>query len=152
MDSRVESETVLGIDHEEMASQAHHQAESGFFECLPPEIRRMIYVEFWKLSGPLKRHIVLQPRITPTYRENRISSSPCVLEDQNGPDHRYAEYKASALLEAAGTGDWRKDWIRRIDSNWSLHWKCEERRAKQLRRPQPGWSPFMNVLLTCRLM
>lgn len=152
MESRLNTSAASGLDHEHMALQADQQAKSAFFERLPAEIRRMIYVEFWKLSGSLKRHIVVQPQITSTYMENHISSSSCVLEDQNGPDSRYEAYKASALLEAAGTGDWRRDWIRRIDSNWSLHWKCEERRARQLRRPQASWSPFLNVLSTCRLM
>lgn len=141
-------------DCERMADRADDQLDSAFFQRLPLEIRRMIYVEFWHLESPyLKLHIVNQSQITSRYMEWRKSSSRCLVEDQNGPDDRFEQFKASmSRVTTRADLERKRDWIRRIDSLWSLHWMCEEVHNRSLGRAEPGWSPFLPVLLTCRQM
>ncbi len=135
-----------------LAATADPQLLSPFFSVLPPEIRRMIYVECWRHNllhsdareqtgeRTLKYHI--------EQRRSRLSArythSPCVVSDQTSHDLRIER------LDSLGQENPESDtWLRRIESRWAVHWPCEEiyRNASHRQR-----STFMSTLLACKLM
>lgn len=135
--------------HSTLAATASPQPSSPFFSALPPEVRRMIYLEVWRHSRvhreareqtaarTLKYHIVRRP-------SGHFAHSPCVVSDQNVHDARMERLHASAQ------SNFNTDtWARRVDSDWAVHWPCEEVYKSASRRRR---SPFMAALLTCRLM
>lgn len=78
------------------------------FALVPLEVRQAIFA----LLNPHAVHILLQ-------QDGRIRVSTCV---ENAGD--------SDLIgnERQVTGDWRTDkiWVRRLNSSWGPHWKCQE--------------------------
>lgn len=137
-----------------LAATADPQLSSPFFSVLPPEVRRMIYVEVWRHNrrhkdedarepsgeGTLKYHIINQKSGTSA----RFTHSPCVVADQNGHDIRME------MLDSSGQQNLDTDtWTRRIETDWAVHWPCEEIYKNASRRRR---SPFMSTLLTCKLM
>jgi hypothetical protein len=133
-----------------LAATADPQLLSPFLSVLPPEVRRMIYAEVWRhnqlhsdardQTGQrcLKQHIVKQ-------KAGGYTHSPCVVSDQTAPDFR------SRRLAVFPQPCLRSDiWTDRIESDWAVHWPCEEMYKKHASRRRR--STFMAALLTCKLM
>lgn len=133
-----------------LAATADPQLPSPFFSALPPEVRRMIYVEVWRHNwrhndahddtgeSSLKQHIIKQ-------ESGGYTHSPCVVSDQTAPDRR-----PQRLATHPPPGELSDIWYDRIESDWAVHWPCEELYKKHASRRRP--STFMAPLLTCRLM
>lgn len=127
------------------AATADAQEPSAFFSALPLEIRQMIYVEFWRLTG-LKQHVFSRVPIA-----GRLTHSPCIT-DPRAPDARHEKSQNSG-------GESSAVWERRFRTDWCVHWACEE-----LDRPEvvpsnvaptprgPPWSPFLPAMQTCKRM
>lgn len=145
MEEQAESSTLPGC----LAGAADPQLSSPFFSVLPPEVRRMIYTEVWRHNQShsdvrdhtgekgLKQHIV-------ELQYGGHTHSPCVVSDQTAPDTR-SQGLAASQQQTPPT----EIWINRIESAWGIHWPCEE---LYRRRTSRQWSPFLAVLLTCRLV
>lgn len=133
------------------AATADGQVASAFFNVLPPEVRRMIYVEFWRLSG-LKQHILRRST------DGSYARSSCLVADQNAADGRFPRFQACSEPPYSNGLQSIDLWAKRIESDWAVHWECEELRETKLRGlkrgtlQEPLWSPFMPALLTCKLM
>ncbi|KAK3352599.1 hypothetical protein B0T25DRAFT_567878 [Lasiosphaeria hispida] len=153
-------------DRDAFITTADPQCDSLFFS-LPPEIRKLIYVEFWRVSG-LRQHIVsinpkdpVLPRTQPIpydsephprdsdmhfegYIPPRVwAHVPCVT-DPGKQDERYTKF-----TEAANGTQAKKVWASRLRSEWCGHWACEEPLAAQLLLPS---ATFLPVLLTSKRM
>ncbi|OIW28268.1 hypothetical protein CONLIGDRAFT_632525 [Coniochaeta ligniaria NRRL 30616] len=151
MEQRVEDSALAT----RLAATANPQLSSSFFSVLPAEIRRMIYVEYWRHNclyedagehtstgdSTHKYHIINKVRFGSTVR---YTHSPCVVSDQNSHDFRMGR-----LDLARGQDSEVHTWARRIETDWAVHWPCEELYKNTTRRPQ---STFMPALLTCKLM
>jgi len=132
-------------NREAFAATADVQEPSAFFSALPLEIRQMIYIEFWRLTG-LKQHVFSRIPIT-----GLLTHSPCIT-DPRAPDPRHEESQN-------GVGEGSAVWERRFRTGWCVHWACEEldrpevvpsnAAATPRRRP---WSPFLPVMQTCKRM
>jgi hypothetical protein len=138
-----------------LAATADPQRSSPFFSALPAEVRRMIYAEVWchnqrhDDAGPqtgqrfLKQHIVKR-------EAGAYTHSPCVVSDQTVPDFR-SERLALAIFPQPVCP--RNDlWTDRIESDWAVHWPCEEMYNKKHASRRRQRSTFMATLLTCKLM
>jgi hypothetical protein len=131
-----------------LAATANPQLTASFFSMLPLEVRRMIYVEYWRSSLPhLKLHIIRDKS------GRRFVHSPCYLPDQNGVDIRIASFNACSAAHQSDQDDSNPEmlniWASRIQADWALHWKCESSWIKRARRPRRS---FLPVLLSCKLM
>ncbi|KAK0715269.1 hypothetical protein B0H67DRAFT_645041 [Lasiosphaeris hirsuta] len=161
-------------DRDVFIATADPQSDSLFFS-LPPEIRRAIYAEFWRVSG-LRQHIVSvndrdpvlprepaiphdsepHPQDSDMYFRGYIppriwAHVPC----RTGPgehDERYAKFNAATHHRE------KREWASRLRSEWCGHWACEESRAAQLLAsgfPRLSHRPdltFLPVLLTSKRM
>lgn len=144
-------------DRTAFAAAADAQEPCAFFSTLPLEIRQMIYVEFWRGIGSgagLVQHVLtrvvppdaLQPR-------GPLGHAPCIS------DHRALDERHEALKATAADSTDRLAWIRRVKTDWCMHWPCEELDDPRIvpadmapppRAPQ--WSPFLPAMLTCKRM
>lgn len=116
---------------------ADHQGSSPFFTKLPFEVRRLIYVEVCRASG-LKHHITTSfLRQKGQFRRVRCICDPSTVDD------RYTRFRASTNSEEA------QKWTKRLQSDWNVHWACEEAWEEAPEKmPQPYWP----VLLACKRM
>jgi hypothetical protein len=124
-------------DRTVFAATADSQIDSPFFTLLPPEIRQLIYVEFWRNDGPgsLRQHI--------TWKKGCLTRVPCVT-DPLAKDVRYTEFNNSDP-----GSDERSAWLCRLLTSWALHWACEEAHLARTTVPK---SSFLPVLLSCKRM
>ena len=120
---------------EALSSSADEQTSALFFTMLPLEVRNLIYTEFWRTSG-LRQHITSQ---SDSRSSRGIIHTPCLINPTT-PDDRYANYVANKSRDVTSK------WQRRLKSDWTIHWLCEETRWDSRGR----WSPFLPVLLTCK--
>lgn len=128
-----------------LTTTADPQASSTLFTVLPPEVRRMIFAEVWRHNwhhidfqaegNAFKQHIIKN-------KSGRYVHSPCVVADQNGRDLRSERLRAAQSIR-------RDVWIDRIESEWAVHWPCEELYKRPSGRQGPS---FMSTLLTCKQM
>ncbi|KAK7754933.1 hypothetical protein SLS62_003017 [Diatrype stigma] len=114
------------------------QAASPFFNCLPLELRHMVWAALWSsycdggggCSGSLGHTHIYTPD------NRRLSFSPCCIYD---PGHDDTQEKDdlelledaidTLLLRERGGLDVREEkrvWGRRMRSDWGGHWRCEE--------------------------
>jgi hypothetical protein len=136
---------VLGLPNRlAFAATADPQVLSNFFSVLPLEVRQMIYIEFWRLSG-LRQHIFA--RKNSPYKTH----APCIIA-QDQEDIRYDRFRAAKGGEIAM-------WETRLKSDWCFHWECEELDKSTIKHSSndPGgvretWSPFLPSLLACKRM
>jgi hypothetical protein len=128
---------VVSPDHAAFAATANGQINSPFFTLLPPEIRQLIYIEFWRNDRPgsLRQHI--------TWKNGLVIRVPCIT-DPLAKDVRYTRLKNSVL-----GSDERSVWSHRLSTKWALHWTCEEAHLARTTAPK---SSFLPVLLSCKRM
>ena len=143
-------ETPEAPTRQTLAATANRQLSSPFFSLLPPEVRRMIYAQLW-------RHHRLHPDARDQTEERCLkyhiikhesgdgyTHTPCVISDQTAPDlrmQRLAAFPSNSQV-----------WAERIESDWAIHWPCEEVRKRHATHHRPSRSSFMSTLLTCKLM
>jgi len=125
---------------ETIASSADAQASFLFFRLLL-ELRQQIHEELWRQSG-LARHI---SSVYAGYVGSR-----CVV-DHEAPDDRQQDFWGD-------TSD--PQWVRRLQSAWYNHWRCEEWLAAEISKEATHGqnhndtrrSAFLPMLLSCRRM
>ncbi len=118
----------------EISRTADAQLSSTFFGKLPAELRIMIYIEFWRLSG-LHQHVGIREYVG---NDRAPSHMPCTVGAEYN-DVRIEHFQRADPAEA-------DMWWRRLKSGWAVHWECEE-------LAESGgveWSPFLSVLLACK--
>ncbi|KAK0643383.1 hypothetical protein B0T16DRAFT_333823 [Cercophora newfieldiana] len=128
---------TISPDRDAFAATANSQIDSPFFARLPPEIRELIYIEFWRNDGvgSLRQHIL--------WRDGRPTRVPCVT-DPLAKDIRFTKFNN------ADPGSYeRSAWHHRLTTSWSLHWACEEAHLARVDIPK---SSFLPVLLSCKRM
>ena len=127
-----------------LSASADAQPVSRLFSNIPAEIREMIYVELWRSAG-LSQHIIYRR----TLRD--MTHTPCLVDQVRDQDVRYARLMSSA-------GPSKQPWEARLQSEWCLHWQCQEnsdaaKRAAGRDGTQLAWkTPFLAALLTCKRM
>jgi len=105
---------------------ADPQRESTFFSRLPLEIREIIYMKCWLVSG-FRHHVFL------SRRGGSLAHSPCVLKPGQS-DERNAELQRLMSCQGQNRRGSRsrsslvvdKQWASRFSSPWHEHWPCEE--------------------------
>jgi hypothetical protein len=131
-----------------LGASARAQEDALFFSMLPLEIRKLIYIEFWRLSA-LRQHVLMTGLDSTPMRLGSSSAnivhrhSPCLI-DEHESDTRYANFLATKDDPSEGI-----KWLRRLKSDWARHWSCQEARNKAQSSKQ-SWTPFINVFLTCK--
>ncbi|KAI0880567.1 uncharacterized protein GGS22DRAFT_83092 [Annulohypoxylon maeteangense] len=144
---------VTPPDTARMRETANPQSGSILFGGLPLEIRDMIYVECWKVSG-LNQHIFI--------RAGRLTHWPCALssdEVDERPDELQRMLEAQETQRRSRTRSLKLDdkWTRRFSSPWHNHWRCEEEMEMMTNErtgldhlPRPNRTLFLPILLACK--
>lgn len=102
---------------------------SPFFAA-PLEIRQHIYRMIWGAET----HLFLD--------EGQLNIMPCQGEDDVSWRRPHSETKFN---------DSR--WIRRVDSDWGCHWKCEEAYLDGIEQPSRACHmPLLPILLSSKMM
>ncbi len=126
------------------ADTADPQLASPLFSLLPPELRSLIYIEFWRLSS-LRQHIVVNlvpDEQHPGAVKKHWVHVPCIT-DPTVKDVRFGNF-----LDTAPSSTERDAWGDRLKSDWCWHWACEEHGT--LASPtKPG---LLNPLMACKRM
>ena len=119
------------------------QLDSSFFGMLPPEIREMIYSEFWTVSG-LRQHVFTS--------DGGLTHCPCLLtagKDDDKSDE-FEEVWQNRRRSRTGSIVVDEKWASRFSSSWNDHWICEEEMLSDTtRNPR---TLFLPALLTCKRM
>ncbi|KAL1841324.1 hypothetical protein VTJ49DRAFT_7161 [Mycothermus thermophilus] len=105
------------IDMAALQLSANPQLASPFFTSFPAEIRNRIYLEIWKLAS-IRQHIVRTDPSEPG--PTRWGHLPCITT-LDVEDMRMDLYMAVDRNDLD-----RRLWVRRLKSQWCLHWPCEE--------------------------
>ncbi|EKJ68805.1 hypothetical protein FPSE_11022 [Fusarium pseudograminearum CS3096] len=84
----------------------------------------------------LSQHLIL--------RDGRFLRMKCVT-DVTAPDERQAKCERTGCDEI-----WDPELWRQLESNWGIHWKCEELHQSHQQKDGSRWSPFLAMMLTCR--
>ncbi|KAK3389633.1 hypothetical protein B0H63DRAFT_464082 [Podospora didyma] len=121
--------------YDRLAATANPQPLSPLFSTLPAEIRQLIYIEFWRLSGSDMRQHIFKRSTRPEIQDSEgrwgdLTPPPglwthvaCVT-DPRKPDVRYSNFQAvSTAIEHRQEAAL---WASRLRSEWCIHWPCEE--------------------------
>lgn len=143
----------MTIDTSSFHASADPQSSSLLFAILPPEIRDLVYAEFWKFSSSrlhiakrqVRREIPPDQDAEDTWEE--WLHVPCII-DPRVEEARWGEAKG-----------------RQSRSEWCMHWACREQFSPRKTiplpggdgkaaesRPIPGQTGFLNLLTTCKRM
>jgi hypothetical protein len=126
-------------DQLRIQSTSSAQTMSPLFR-LPAEIREAIYLALWRSAG-LSQHILVH--------HGGYTHAQCVT-DHEAPDERQEELQRLWGAELESWTTVRSElWVRRLDSQWCNHWKCEEKAAS---RKISTRDPFLTMLLVCKRM
>lgn len=121
------------------------QLQSTFFRSLPREIRDMIYVQFWEVSGS-HQHVF--------EHQGSVSHFPCIMEgDQEDTRnkefediwHRQQSHCPKSVVRDA-------KWAKRMSSTWHEHWRCEEAILAAEGTGNKTRTLFLPTLLACKQM
>lgn len=154
------------------------QTQSAFITCLPAEIRNAIYLELWRSAG-LRQHIVWHGEGGDDGRhfcrwrceaEFEVDDELQRLGESARRRHNVSLGARMAKLPDPET----IALCRRLQSPWMNHWACGERaerehgldavrgfttseircwkKSKGAGERGPSWSPYLPMLLSCRLM
>ncbi|KAK8105789.1 hypothetical protein PG999_009148 [Apiospora kogelbergensis] len=129
-----------------MSADLQHQ--STFFGGLPREIRDMIYLAMWDVSGT-HQHVFEH-----SDGGGNVTHFPCILaageEDSRNDEFEMLWRQQQAHRPRSLVKD--PVWARRMSSTWHEHWKCEEAMmASREQGTRPG-TLFLPSLLTCKRM
>jgi hypothetical protein len=100
---------------DQAVNHVNPQLDSPFFTVLPAEIRNQIYAEVFQLT---RLHILPVPSFS--FRDKWIFR-PCLITP-DAPDIRSEQYEKHHTAKTPERGLW----VRRLKSEWCLHWPCEE--------------------------
>ena len=153
----------------------HLQPQSSLLTKLPRELLDLIYVELWRSHG-LRQHILWHGK----WRNKHFCHWPCTSEfDMKDKSQSDIEQLRSQLGVALGhdikhtNHALARPYCRRLQSPWMNHWSCGERAAAtygvdsirgfstgmctcpQVDKHQKSgssWSPYLPLLLSCKLM
>lgn len=152
------------------------QLQSAFVARLPTEVRDAIYLELWRSVG-LHQHIVWHGK----EEDRHFCSWPCTtefeVEDrlQQKVEESYTRLGVPIGQDLRNTRDPEAAvYCRRLQSPWMNHWACGERAYQEHRidavwgfstdglicwkknrwdtQPMPPRSPYLPMLLSCKLM
>ncbi|KAM0203342.1 hypothetical protein ACHAQI_010403 [Fusarium lateritium] len=117
-------------DPEAIAQRADQQSLSPLVQ-LPSEIKELIFQELWRDEG-LAQHLIL--------RRGRVVGMTCVT-DIAAPD------ELQGMCEATGSKIIRDPVLmKRFQSSWGVHWKCEELYQSGVQKEGNQWTPFLPML------
>lgn len=132
------------------------QCSSAFFTCLPPEIRRMIYIEVWRASDDtMKLHIhggSDGPRLDHT--PCRCSAAESRLDDED--PMRMDSWPGWRGRNQPPRWFWHA-WGLRL--RWGAHWRCQADAMLAWKTREDGTcvdvrslrrGSYMDVFLTCK--
>ncbi|KAH8693474.1 hypothetical protein GQ44DRAFT_765179 [Phaeosphaeriaceae sp. PMI808] len=164
-----------------MASKTHPQQQSSLLTRLPREILDKIYLEVWRAYG-LRQHILFHGKGPLGKDKHFCRWKCCTEFRVNDPlqaDVEQLRAKLNVLLGSDIQGTQPPEigvYCRRLMSPWMDHWLCGERamqehgmeaissyttsdkcwRTWRDNRPDashtPDWSPYLPMLLTCKLV
>lgn len=146
------------------------QSQSAFITRLPPEIRDAIYLELWRSCG-LRQHIVWHGE----GGDRHFCRWPCTTRyDVDDELQRGSEGLRRRLGVPLGQDIRAAACSRRLQSPWMNHWACGERAEQEHgleairgfttseidcwkkdpvdKQHVPSRSPYLPLLLSCRLM
>ncbi len=155
---------------DEMRATAHHQDLSPFFNRLPLELRRKIYLEVWRAYLKPRRlsasHAGTDLRLhlyTPSSASTRLMHTRCTLHPDDPAQEDsfvtrpwpFDNYGTNP--PAAPPGWFFEAWVLRL--NWGKHWKCQHAVQKRW-DPLAGdgshsggeRAPFLPLFLACKTM
>ncbi|WDK12752.1 hypothetical protein CGRA01v4_04033 [Colletotrichum graminicola] len=138
----VDGEAIHEDSKDDTPTQPLHQFH--YFSQLPPEIRELIYREFWAVAG-VKRHMFLH--------EHKTTYSPCIT-DHTAPDER--QIGVAKAFEESGSDakvQLHPEWYKRMTSKWCNHWRCERlwedvRDGRKIDAHKT--QSYMSLLLSCK--
>lgn len=129
----------------DLSSAMASQLQSDLFSRIPREIRDMIYVQLWEVSGP-RQHVF--------EHEAGLTHWPCLLNDEE-EDTRNKNFEA-LWHEQQGKHPQsmvhHATWARRMSSTWHEHWRCEEAMIDAKAEGKKTQALFLPSLLTCKRM
>ncbi|SPO03136.1 uncharacterized protein DNG_05818 [Cephalotrichum gorgonifer] len=152
------------------------QLQSAFITRLPTEVRDAIYLELWRSNG-LRQHILWHG----LWQDNHLCSWPCTtkyeVDDRLQRDIEELRRRMNVPLGERMRKSQDPEtatYVRRLQSPWINHWACGERAEQEhglgavdgfttsdivcWRRSRvngqhvPPRSPYLPMLLTCKLM
>ncbi|KAK8051499.1 hypothetical protein PG993_002884 [Apiospora rasikravindrae] len=129
-----------------MSADLQHQ--SVFFGKLPREIRDMVYLAMWDVSGT-QQHIFEHEE-----GSGHVTHFPCILAtgEQDSRNHEFEKlwHRQQACRPRSLVED--PVWARRMSSTWNEHWRCEEAMLANREKGNKSSTLFLPSLLTCRRM
>ncbi|KAK8011149.1 hypothetical protein PG990_010114 [Apiospora arundinis] len=132
----------------DFTTSADLQHQSTFFGRLPREIRDMVYLAMWDVSGT-HQHVF-------EYAEGcgEVTHFPCILatgeEDSRNDEFEKLWRQQQARRPRSLVED--PVWARRMSSTWHEHWKCEEAMLASREEGRKPGTLFLPSLLTCKRM
>ncbi len=128
------------------ADTADPQLASPLFTLLPPEIRSLIYIEFWRLCS-FRQHIIgnlVPDEGHPGAVKSQWVRVPCIT-DATVKDVRFSKF-----LDTAPSSAERDVWGTRLKSEWCWHWACQEHSEDAVSSPtKPG---LLSLVMACKRM
>jgi hypothetical protein len=162
-----------------MASEIQPQLQSSLLTRLPREILDKIYLELWRSYG-LRQHILFHGRDKGLHFCRWECCTEYQVDDPLQADIEKLRVQLNVPLGMDIRGDQPSEirtYCRRLMSPWTNHWPCGERATQEHGieaisgyatsgtscwktwrddRPYdlhvPSWSPYIPMLLTCRLV
>ncbi|KAK8080061.1 hypothetical protein PG997_007879 [Apiospora hydei] len=129
-----------------MSADLQHQ--SVFFGKLPREIRDMVYLAMWDVSGT-QQHVFEHEE-----GSGHVTHFPCILAagEQDNRNHEFEKLwrRQQALRPRSLVED--PVWAKRMSSPWNEHWKCEDAMLASREKGNKSCTLFLPSLLTCRRM
>ncbi|KAK7982048.1 hypothetical protein PG988_004286 [Apiospora saccharicola] len=129
-----------------MTAELQHQ--SVLFGKLPREIRDMVYLAMWDVSGT-QQHVFEHED-----GSGDVTHFPCILAagetDSRNDEFETMWHKQQARRPRSLVED--PVWARRMSSTWNEHWKCEEAMLARMGEGRKSETLFLPSLLTCRRM
>ncbi|KAK8090648.1 hypothetical protein PG994_000153 [Apiospora phragmitis] len=124
------------------------QRQSAFFGRLPREIRDMVYLAMWDVSGTQQHVFELEEG------SGHVTHFPCSMtageQDSRNDEFEKLWHKQQARRPRSLVED--PVWARRMSSSWYEHWKCEEAMLVSREKGKKPGTLFLPSLLMCRRM